>query len=37
MSTDTNPHRNEVESKFAALWLVAAALLYSVLLCLSYL
>jgi hypothetical protein len=37
MSTDTNPRRNEVEGKFAALWLVAAALLYSVVLCLSYL
>jgi hypothetical protein len=37
MSTDTNPRREEAEGKFAVFWLVAAALIYSVVLCLSYL
>jgi hypothetical protein len=37
MSTDTKPHRDEAEKNVASLYLAAAILIYSVVLCLSYL
>lgn len=37
MSTDINTRRDEIEGRFVRFGLIAAALIYAVLLCLSYL